>query len=154
MTIFGIFNIFARDLYLSLSFYFSFKIPLNKVFYVEELAFICWDSFGSVHRLAVILKSETKPNTTMLRAPVLMRSIRNGPQTIRNNIRKLSLSKQPRYDQKDNGVSTQRQFPSASGLSTEFRVLITIKDRTSKTNESVFYKDDEDRFRQRCVTWL
>ena len=40
-------------------------------------------------------------------------------------------------------------FQSVCGLATELNVLIAFNDRMSKMEENVFYKDDEDRFRQR-----
>ena len=80
----------------------------------------------------------------MLRAPVLMKSIRNGPRNIRKNFRKFSISMR---DGQVNGSHARSR--SVCGRATELSVLITIKDRKSKTDEGVLYKDDEDRFRQR-----
>ena len=42
-------------------------------------------------------------------------------------------------------------FKSVCGLATELSVLITITDRKSNSDHDIFYKDDQDRFRQRLV---
>ena len=78
-----------------------------------------------------------------------MKSIRNGKQTIRKNIRKFSMSRHQRDGRGDNGTPNRPPFTSVCHFATELNVLIYIRNRKSEADEGVFYKDDEDRFRQR-----
>ena len=84
----------------------------------------------------------------MLRAPV-MTSLRNGQQKLQRNIQKLSISKQ-----RNHAITRRPAFHSVCGLATELSIQITIKEQKSNSDEVVFYKDDEDRFRQRWVLVL
>ena len=85
-----------------------------------------------------------QPIAIMLRAPVLMRNLRKGKQTIQKNVKKLSST-----DHKGSPGPTRPTFRSVCGLATELNVQITIKEHNSINSEVVFYKYDEDRFRQR-----
>ena len=82
----------------------------------------------------------------MLRAPVLMRNLRNGKQTNQKNVQKLSPS-----EEREGAGAARPIFRSLCGVATELSVQITIKEQNSNAEEAVFYKDDEDRFRQRWV---
>ena len=94
--------------------------------------------------LLSVQNKENQPITTMLRAPVLMRNLRNGKQTIQKNIQKSTSS-----EHRGSPGPTLPTFGSLYGIATEISVQITIKEQNSITDEAVLYKDDEDRFRQR-----
>ena len=97
-----------------------------------------------------------------------MRSIREGHQSIRRNLRRLSSKK------KDGGAGADRRavprFKSLSVDDTEFTLTFSIERRatttaatTTTTNDeatataqqqqklTVYYKDDEERFKNRCL---
>ena len=79
---------------------------------------------------------------TMLRAPVLMRSMRKNNQ-------KLPVPKQHRDKRRDDELAGPPTFSSICSVDTELSVVITIRNQKYENFEGVFYKDDEDRFRQR-----
>ena len=86
----------------------------------------------------------------MLRPPVLMRSIREGQRSIRKNFRRFS-SKRRKVLQRP-----LTRFKSLSVDDSEFVLTIKIDERSmiNKMDESVFYKDDESRFKNRYTLKL
>ena len=97
-----------------------------------------------------VTSGRNQPISKMLRPPVLMRSIRESQQSVRRNFRKFSTKRKKAFRR------PSERFKSLSADDTEFVLTLTINEQIQHNgdNESVFYKDDEDRFQKRYTLKL